>query len=196
MLCCEKKNDEAVIEQQILASLLSNLVDAVYRDPEIYLNFQETLRREKIDSTQISKATSQRKRKKKIVVAVSEFLYPPDQDDLETLQQIIKTNNLKIQIVESKIAHKLVFPAYNNKKYTFKFFSKPQDQGSEVYTDGINVFHISVYFSRIRFDEKKNFGILTGTYNCQPKCGIGYVIIVRKTTSGWQIFKVFDTWVS
>ncbi|WP_234650487.1 hypothetical protein [Dyadobacter sp. CY356] len=196
LLCCEKKNNDSVVEHQIFASLLPEMVDAIYKDPEIYLNFQEALRREKIDSTQIDKAPSRADRRKKIVVAVSEILYPPDQNDIESLQLIIKSNNLKIQIPKSKIAHKLVFPVYNNKKYIFKYFSKSHEEESEVYTDGINDWRISVSFSRIQFDEKKDFGILTGTYDCRPQCGVGYVIIVRKTSNGWKVFKVFDTWVS
>lgn len=172
------------------------MIEAIYKDPDIYLNFQEALKHAKIDTLHSATPVSNRNENKKIVVAISEILLPSDDNDIASLQQFIKTLKLKIQISRSKYSHKLVLPPLKNGRYIFNYISKPSEKESVIYTNGVNVFHISVFFSRIQFDKKKEYGILTGTYDCRPKCGIGYVIVVRKGKTGWEIYKVYDTWVS
>ncbi|WP_159476044.1 hypothetical protein [Dyadobacter sp. 3J3] len=199
ILCCEQDNDAAAIEQQIFTSLLPEMIEAVYKDPAIYLNFPEVSKRGKIDSEHITTLTSRRGKNEKIIVFISDILNQPDKNDLESIQQIIKTNKLNIHISADKLPHKLVHRIYDNKRFSFKYSPEPSNDDSIngiIYTDGINIFHISVSFSKIQFDENKEYGIMTAIYDCRPKCGIGYVIVVKKESKGWRIYKVFDTWVS
>lgn len=195
LLGCVNKKDDHIIEQEIFASLFPQMVEAIYKDPDIYLNFKEAVRHAKIESLG-DDSPPKRDVRKKIIVAVSDILYPVNADDKESIDQFIKTNKLKIHISESKVTHKLSLPKYSNEHYIFKYFSTRSEDSCVIYTDGMNTFHISVSFSRIQFDENKEYGILSCSYDCRPKCGIGYIIVVRKAPEGWIIDKVFDTWVS
>ncbi|MEO6686538.1 MAG: hypothetical protein ABIN24_11260 [Dyadobacter sp.] len=78
MLCCEQEKDTAAIEQQIFASLLPEMIEAVYKDPAIYLNFPEVSKRGKIDSEHITTLTSRRGKNEKIIVFISDILNQPD----------------------------------------------------------------------------------------------------------------------
>lgn len=58
------------------------------------------------------------------------------------------------------------------------------------------VFSGIVYFSRIQFDQSKNFGVLEAGFTCGGRCGRGYYIFIKKVNMEWKIDTVKDTWIS
>ncbi len=58
------------------------------------------------------------------------------------------------------------------------------------------VFSGIVFFSRIQFDQGRNFGVLEASFTCGGKCGKGYHIFIKKVNGAWEIDTVADTWIS
>lgn len=51
-------------------------------------------------------------------------------------------------------------------------------------------------FSNIKFDVSKTSGTLDVSYHCGDRCGLGYVVTIKKVDDKWVISKVKDTWIS
>lgn len=53
-----------------------------------------------------------------------------------------------------------------------------------------------ISFSKIYFFNKDNEGILSCDFNCGGKCGMGYIIHVKKINNHWKIIEIDMTWIS
>ena len=74
-------------------------------------------------------------------------------------------------------------------KYRSNFPSK-----SNIWNKEYN-YHLSgiIGFSRILFDQSKEFGILSTGFGCGKLCGTGYLVLIKKVNSKWVIDKVVIT---
>lgn len=57
-------------------------------------------------------------------------------------------------------------------------------------------FSGSFAISRIYFDKKRNFGVLTAAYYCGSRCGEGFTIFIKKRNEKWIIDQIQDTWIA
>lgn len=53
-----------------------------------------------------------------------------------------------------------------------------------------------ISFSRIQFDDKKKYGVLTAGIECGGMCGYGYRIYIRKVKNKWVVDKIEDAWIA
>ncbi|MGB5645538.1 MAG: hypothetical protein WBM55_00355 [Muriicola sp.] len=74
-------------------------------------------------------------------------------------------------------------------KYRSNFPSK-----SNIWNEEYN-FHLSgiIGFSRILFDQSKEFGILSTGFGCGKLCGTGYLVLIKKVNKKWMIDKMIIT---
>jgi hypothetical protein len=198
LISCKKESGEHASEEKIFTALLPDLIEAVYRDPEKYLNppFSEEKNYHADDSMRKNPEVAPAADKELKTVSVFAMIEPVSAQDTATLNMLVKNNGLKIKTSTRQSAYKLNLKPFTDKRYHIKTHFESSLEENTTEPDGKRVYHVGVAFSRIQFDENEEAGILTGTYICQPRCGIGYVIIIRKTAAGWKIDKVFPTWVS
>lgn len=52
-----------------------------------------------------------------------------------------------------------------------------------------------IILSRIQFDSKKKYGVLTAGIECGAMCGYGYRIYIKKVKTKWIVDKVEDAWI-
>ncbi|GLU56582.1 hypothetical protein [Dyadobacter frigoris] len=202
---CTKENEGLNVEREVFATLLPNLVDSVYKDPELYLNppllqgyqqMHSTSRENGISAKSSQEIVKTEKVIKKIDVSVSTAIKPISDQDTKTVNMLIKRNGLKIRLNKNLTSHKLDLTTIQDKRYHFKSLAESALEKNLTTENGKTIYHVGLAFSRIQFDENMENGILNGTYLCYPKCGIGYVILVHKTANGWKIQKVFLDWLS
>lgn len=204
-LSCSKENEELNIEKEVFAKLLPNMVDSVYKDPELYLNptlsrdnqqLQVKSHQERIPAKSSQEILKKEKADKQIEVSVLTTIKPISNQDTGAVTMIIKSNGLKIKLNKNLTPHKLDLTNIRDKRYHFKPLYESLLEKNLTKKNGKTIYYVGVAFSRIQFDDNMENGILTGTYLCYSKCGIGYVILIHKTANSWKIQKVFLDWLS
>jgi hypothetical protein len=210
---CEKKNSNLEIEKEIINNLFVEMVDSVHKDPRIYLTFPpfpDIIYDEKgnqigVDSTEYKteiikynhKEELRKKDTSKLVIGVSEKIYKPSKYEYETIQSYFKSLKLQIDTTDNPIENRIDIENFkNNNKFRFKFLSEFPEGANILNNDGTFKFSGGIAFSKIIFDERKQIGILCGNYLCEPRCGIGYLIIIEKINNKWKIKKIEQTWQS
>ncbi|MFV8377128.1 hypothetical protein [Flavobacterium sp. LB1P71] len=210
---CEKKNSNLEIEKEIINNLFVEMVDSVHKDPRIYLTFPpfpDIIYDEKgnqigVDSTEYKteiikynhKEELRKKDTSKLVIGVSEKIYKPSKYEYETIQSYFKTLKLQIDTTNNPIENRIDIENFkNNNKFRFKYLSEFPEGANILNNDGTFKFSGGIAFSKIIFDERKQIGILCGNYLCEPRCGIGYLIIIEKINNKWKIKKIEQTWQS
>jgi hypothetical protein len=213
ILSCEKKNSIVDIEKEIINNLFVEMVDSIHKDPRIYLTFPpnpDLIYDQKgnqigIDSTEykieiIKYNSDEELRKKdtsKLVIGVSEKIYKQSEYEYKSIKSYFKTLKLQVDTTSNSIENKIDLEQFkNNNKFRFKYLSEFPDGSNILNNDGTFKFSGGIAFSKIIFDKRKQIGILCGNYLCEPRCGIGYLIIIEKTNKKWKIKKIERTWQS
>lgn len=213
ILSCEKKNSIVDIEKEIINNLFVEMVDSIHKDPRIYLTFPpnpDLIYDQKgnqigIDSTEykieiIKYNSDEELRKKdtsKLVIGVSEKIYKQSEYEYKSIKSYFKTLKLQVDTTSNSIENKIDLEQFkNNNKFRFKYLSEFPDGSNILNNDGTFKFSGGIAFSKIIFDKRKQIGILCGNYLCEPRCGIGYLIIIEKTNKKWKIKKIECTWQS
>jgi hypothetical protein len=84
-----------------------------------------------------------------------------------------------------------------NNKFELKNVSEfPKGRDAIWQTKYDFVFSGIVFFSRIKFDEQKKFGILDAGFVCGGLCGRGFRIYIKKIENKWVIDEVKPTWIA
>jgi hypothetical protein len=184
---CEKKITAEEFEQNIFDMLFISIVDSTYTDQRLYTCFPEQ-----------GKPIYDEKGKWIGLDSVGQH-----QRDLECeVKRIaLKKDTLNLIIaIENKglLNEKTNLSKYNNSKFIFRHLSEhPRGKDFE-YAEWKteNKFAGVMSFSRIKFDAKKESGILDVSYRCGGKCGLGYSVYIKKVKNKWIIVKVEETWIS
>ena len=210
---CEKKNSQLEIEKEIINNLFVEMVDSIHKDPRIYLTFPpfpDIIYDQKgnkigVDSTdykiEIIKYNNHEKLRKndtsKLVIGVSEKIYKPSEYENKSIELYFKTLKLQIDTTSNPTETKIDLEKFkDNKKFRFKHLSEFPEGANILNNNGTFKFSGGIAFSKIIFDKRKQIGILCGNYLCEPRCGIGYLIIIKKINNKWKIKKIERTWQS
>jgi hypothetical protein len=210
---CEKKNYNLEFEKEIINNLFVEMVDSIHKDPRIYLNFppfpdiiyDQKLNKIVVDSTEYKieivkynhKEELIKKDTTKLVIGVSEKIYKPSEYEYESIQSYFKRLKLQIDTTSNSIENKIDLENFkNNNKFRFRYLSEFPEGANILNNDGTFKFSGGIAFSKIIFDKRKQLGILCGNYLCEPRCGIGYLIIIEKVNNKWKIKKIELTWQS
>lgn len=191
VISCNNEEREVAYEQKVMNELFVEMVRRIHKDPSIYLKGPGSEKERQNEQKLTRKDTS------KLVVAVSDLISPPDKMDIPDILDFCKKEGIKVTLPAPAKSYKIKLQLFrDNPWYHFRYLSEFPEKGNFVKPDGTFSYDGGIAFSRIQFDKDKQFGILAGTYVCQPKCGIGYVIVLRRYGNRWKIDKVIGTWVS
>lgn len=187
-LGCNNKISDAVFEQNVLDELFLTIVDSTYQDQRLYTSFPEQ-----------GKPIYDKNGKWIGLDSVGQY-----QRDLEcevkraALEK--DTLNLIIAIAdEGFINEKTNLNKYKSPKFIFKHLSEHPRGLDLEYNDwktAYEKFAGVLYFSHIKFDDKKESGNLDVIYSCGGKCGLGYSVYIKKIKTKWVISKVENTSIS
>lgn len=187
-LGCEKKISESEFEQTVFDELFIPLVDSTYTDQRLYTFFPQQ-----------GKPIYDKNGKWIGLDTIGQH-----QRDLEHKAKwlALKKDSLNLIIAvenEGLINEKTDLNQYKSSKFIFKHLSEhPRGRNLE-YTDWkVNYpkFAGAMSFSNIKFDAKKESGTIEVSYRCGGKCGLGYLVYIKKVKDKWVISKVEGTWIS
>lgn len=216
---CEKKVSELEFEKNVMTQIFPNLIDSTCVDSRLLSNFPPKYGESIFDKTghyigvDSTKATEEEKLKllewkkrtleikndtSKIIIAFD----PKIKNSRENLKEDFEKHFVSSKLYDSKIENEteyiLDFSTIKiNNKFELKNISQfPKERGAIWETKYNFVFSGIVYFSRIKFDEQKRFGILDAGFVCGRLCGQGFRIYIKKVENKWVIDKVKPTWIS
>ena len=186
LFSCEKKITDEQFEQTVLSEIFLKVVDLTYKDYRIYTSLPEMGENmydkngKWIGRNLIGQHKRDIKHKAKI----------------EALKK--DTLNLIIAIgTGGLINDKTELQNYNSRKFIFKHLSElPPGTNFKNWTAKYPKFAGVLVFSNIKFDVSKTNGTLNVSYHCGDRCGLGYVVTIKKINNNWVISKVEDTWIS
>ena len=196
--------NEVNYEKNVMCEIFPTLIDSMAVErlffitpPPYYKNIS------KLDSLELAKSLkdfeknirSAKRDSSNLVFAINDSTYLIEKEDRESLEAHFKNIISKPYLVDSTSNYKLDFksckPNYKL-KYTSEFPPKFQIwQGKYNFE-----FGGVITFSRIHFDTKKEYGVLTGSYICGGLCGNGYRIFIKKVKNKWVIDEIIETWIS
>lgn len=183
---CEKKVSEAEFEQNVFDELFIKIVDSTYKDKRLYTCFPEQGNPiyDKNGKWIGLDSTGQKQRDKECEIKRTAL-------KKDTLNLIIAVGNNGI------IKSKTNIEKYNNKKFIFKHFDElPKVEEYKNWETKYPKFAGTMSFSHIKFDAKKESGVLNVSYSCGEKCGLGYSVLIKKLKDKWIIVKIEETWIS
>jgi len=186
LFSCEKKITDEQFEQNVLTEIFLKVVDSTYVDYRSYTSIPE------LGENMYDKGGKW----------IGRSLIGQHKRDIE---RQIKTEALKNDTLNLIIAigngglinDKTILRNFNSRKFIFKHLSElPADENLKNWTAKYAKFAGVLSFSNIKFDISKENGILEVSYYCGGRCGLGYLVTIKKVKDKWIISKVEDTWIS
>lgn len=179
-------------EQKVFDELFITIVDSTYRDQRLYTCFPEK-----------GKMLYDKNGKRKGFDTIGQY-----QRDLEceVRRSALKSDTLNLVIAienQGPINEETNLAIYKNSKFILKHLSEHLSEhlrGADLeYTEWKNSykkFAGVMSFSHIKFDDNRETGIIEVGYSCGGKCGLGYLVYLKKSEGKWIISKVEETWIS
>lgn len=183
---CEKKVSEAEFEQSVFDEVFIKIVDLTYKDKRLYTCFPEQGKPmyDKNGKWIGLDSTGQKQRDKECEIKRTAL-------KKDTLNLVIAVGN------DGVINSKTNVEKYSNKKFIFKHFDElPKVEEYKNWETKYPKFAGAMSFSHIKFDAKKESGVLNVSYSCGGKCGLGYSVLIKKLKDKWIIAKIEETWIS
>ncbi|MBG6233803.1 hypothetical protein IWX76_000358 [Pedobacter sp. CAN_A7] len=186
LFSCEKKITDEQFEQNVFSEIILKVVDSTYQDYRILTIVPEMGERiydkngKWIGRSLIGQRERDLKRKAKAEVFIKDSL---------NLIIAIGTGGL--------INDKTELQNYNSPKFKFKHLSElPADENYKNWAAKYPKFAGALVFSNINFDVSKINGTLNVSYYCGTRCGLGYVVTIKKINNKWVISKVENSWIA
>ena len=201
LLRCSEKQSDIEFEKSVAYEVFPLLIDRIHFDrrlgppapPSPSIKEDITFARVSDSILQEWEAKSEElyKDSVKLVIAVKDST------------EMISSSDLSF-FIQREVDDKLIFPTIEPyKKYLIdlnrivtdpKLKSKYRSEfpeGSKIWNQKYD-FHLSgiVGFSRILFDQSKQYGILSTGLSCGKLCGTQYLVLIKKADGKWQIEKM------
>jgi hypothetical protein len=186
LFSCEKKVDEKQFEQDVLSEIFLKVVDSTYMDIRLYKNSPQMGEDiyDKNGKWIGRNLTGQKKRDIEHEIKIEAL-------KKDTINLIIAIGNGGL------INDKTELQQHNSRKFIFKHLSElPEDDEYENWIAKYPKFAGALIFSNIKFDSRKENGTIEVGYYCGGKCGLGYIVTIKRVDHQWVISKVEDTWIS
>ena len=183
---CEKKVSEAEFEQNVFDEVFIKIVDSTYIDKRLYTLFPKQGKPiyDKKGKWIGLDSTGQKQRDKECEIKRAAL-------KKDTLNLVIAVGN------DGIINSKTNVEKYNNKKFIFKHLDELlKVEEYKNWETKYPKFAGAMSFSHIKFDAKKESGVLNVNYSCGGKCGLGYSVVIKKIKNKWFIAKIEETWIS
>ena len=175
--CRKQSNNE--FEQNVFNDVFISAVDSTLIDMRTYLGFDYS--KKQIDSIKMDTLNR--------VIAFNE--------KIEGVVNIFKEDLPKNYKPISDSIWTFNLTKFNTQKYIFKKSSELSTENELIeWQKKYPKFVGSLGFSQIYFDKERNNGAFQVAYNCGSKCGLGYVVYIKKEHKKWKIQTVKRTWIS
>ena len=214
---CKKSENDIEFNKQVLTEILPSIIDSTCVDVRLYSNapppygkmlFDKEGRYVKIDSTKATTEEIQRLKKwkidiaeikkdtSKVIIAFDSKISPYEKEFELIVNKDFPKDTLKKYIVDKTKQYVL---NYKNIKLNGKFKLKNINEFERE-----NIFERKYKFnfsgilrvSGIKFDLKKENGILEVGFTCGRECGYGRKVFIKKVKAKWKIIKIERTWIS
>lgn len=183
---CKEKLTDKQFEQKVLDEVFVKLVDSTYKDKRIYASSPEfgewifdkngrvigrdTTGQHLRDLAHAKKVAALERDTFGLVIAVGSAALINEKTDLQK---------------------------YSNRKFIFKDLSElPESADLENWSTKYTKFAGLLLLSKVKFNNKKECGTLEISYHCGVRCGLGYLVTIRKIDDKWVISNVKNTWIS
>ena len=138
-----------------------------------------------------------RKNAVEVVLAVNDTVSRMWDEDRQLIQTHFKSFNSGDSIQQNDDRYKIDLSRYKNRKFVFRYLSElPEDTEFGNWSVKYKKFAGAMFFSRILFDRMRENGALSVSFYCGSKCGLGYIVFIKKVKEKWVVDKVIDTWIS
>ena len=123
------------------------------------------------------------------------------ENDPEFIKQIkyLKSDTLALVIAVDHDGN-INFQKYSNRKFIFKNLDEIAKEdwmlNYQTWKSKYNKFIGALLFSKIKFNNEKNKGIIEVQYSCGGNCGLGYEVHIKKLKNKWIVDKVEETSIS
>jgi hypothetical protein len=216
LLSCEKKENIFDFEKSVMTEIFPILIDSVCVDTRLFTNpppmygkyITDASGHVSIDTTQATE--NQRKKlaewKKgvekvkndtsKVIIAFDPKISPFEKEYEKIISKNSPNDTLIKIITDSSKVYVLDFKRIKlNGKFKLKNIHEFDER---------NIFERDYKFnfsgvfevSGIKFDKKKENGILDVGFTCGRLCGYGNTVFIKKVKNKWRIVKMEPTWIS
>jgi hypothetical protein len=183
---CQKKITDEQFEQNILNEIFLKVVDSTYKDKRLYTCFPKQGKDIYDENGKWIGQDSTGQHQRDIDCDLKREALKKD-----TLNLIIAVGN------DGLINDKTELQKYNSHKFNFKHLSElPKVADYENWGVKYSKFAGAMFFSHIKFDNIKQHGTLTVGYACGGKCGISYIVYIKKVKNKWIVKKVEQIGIS
>lgn len=173
------EDNSADFEQKVFDEIFVTAVDSTLIDMRTYTGFQYSDKQR--DS--IKKDTLNR------VVA---FNIENNKVPIDFLTQIPK----KYKTINDSIWN-FNLEKYKSPKYIFKNDSElTLDRELVDWQKKYTKFSGALSFSKIYFDKQRQNGVFEANYYCGSKCGVGFLVYLKKIKNNWKVIKTERSWIS
>jgi len=206
---CKKKQTNLEFEKSVVNEIFPALLDSVHYDTRFPPPPPPPPNSEWNDSTAVkwdeSKIIAEYEKRKaklekdttKLVIAIVDSTYQINERAKRELTDFYKEYVIKLDTVNIEKSYKInISDLKHNQKFKLKYRSE-LPKNSNVWKRDSD-FHLSgiTGFSRIQFDQTKNYGVLVSGFGCGKLCGFSGLVFIRKINGKWIIDKVKVTAIS
>ncbi|TXE06610.1 hypothetical protein ES711_13990 [Gelidibacter salicanalis] len=203
-ISCEKKQTSLEFEKAVAIEIFPALLDSVFYDTRLTQqplppppNFEWTDSTEiKLDETKIIADLEKRKSElqkdtTKLVVAIVDSTYQINERAKKELINFYKDFKIKLDTTNIEKPYKInLADLKHDDKFKLKYRSQLPPT-SKVWKGDYNFYLSGITgFSRIQFDQTKNYGVMISGFGCGRLCGFSGLVFIRKVKSKWVIDKI------
>jgi len=203
---CNNKTDSLQFEKEVMYEIYPALIDSVW------VNAVQTYSPPPppgVDTTEykLNKIKESHKRFNKELAEFKKKKFPVDlivldrvvnRDNAKELQEHFKNAVISENTISDRLEYKLdrkKLDAY--KAFHLQYVSKtPRGIERQLYDNCCYSVRGVIVFSKIQFDDEKNYGVLTAGIECGPMCGYGYRIFIKKVKEKWVVDKIEEAWIA
>lgn len=203
---CKKKQTDLEFEKSVANEIFAALLDSVHYDtrfpPPPHNSDWDDSTAVKWEESKIILEYEKRKAKlekdtTKLVIAIIDSTYQIDERAKRELTDFYKEYVIKSDSVNIEKPYKInISDLKHNQKFILKYRSE-FPKNNNIWKRNSD-FHLSgiTGFSRIQFDQTKNYGVLVSGFGCGKLCGFSGLVFIRKINGKWIIDKVKVTEIS
>ena len=187
-LGCKKEISETEFQQDVFDKVFPAVIDSTFIDQRLYTCFPEQGKPLYSKTGKWIGFDSIGQKKRDFECEIKRASLKKD-----TLNLIVAIGNGGL------FNEKTNLQKYRTQKFIFKHLNEfPDDHLIDFanWKAKYKKFAGAMYFSKINFDKKQTSGTINVSYSCGGKCGLGYLVTIKKIKEKWIVVKVENTSIS
>lgn len=208
LLSCRKETP-LEFEKKIMCEILPTLMDSLAIDRRILMTpppiavpiFDKNNKLIGLDSSNLNlrriefeKSLREIRQDTNVMFAIQDSVYEFNDEDWNTRNEYFKNIEFEKDSINSKLKYKIDIKCVTNRKLKYRSeFKEFNDFFGNKYDFELGGI---ISFSRIHFDKRKDYGILSASYLCGDLCGQGFMVYLKKNNNKWVIQKIIPTWIA